>query len=338
MFVNEVLMSGIVRRLRWAVALGCLLLGAGLTAPGVRADQRIGVDSAVNPSATGIPPGALPRRLVLGQDVVFNERITTEDQGQTQILFVDESTLSVGPNANMVIDQFVYDPNAGAGQLVASLGRGGFRFVGGKLSKQDNAVTMRPPTATIGIRGGVMLIDQAANGRLDVIFVYGKGVTITGLNGVSQTIYRPGFAVSVSGPGASPSDPGPAPPGANAALLAQLDGRTGGSGGAPIVPTEVTVTNSGVANAISANVVTSIQAAAKTQPIPAQSPNANQTVQYTLPPTTLQVTSNPSTPTFTSCASLTGCSPFPLTATATPAALITPTTTTSTTTTTTTPT
>ena len=58
----------------------------------------------------------------------------------------------------MVIDQFVYDPNAGTGKLAASLGRGVFRFVGGKLSKQDNAVTMRTPTATIGIRGGVMLV------------------------------------------------------------------------------------------------------------------------------------------------------------------------------------
>ena len=168
----------------------------------------------------------------------------------TQILFVDKSTMTVGPNANMVIDQFVYDPNTGAGNLAASLTRGVFRFVGGKLSKHDNAVTMRTPTATIGIRGGVMLLDLAPNGRLAVIFVYGTGVTVTGRNGVAQTITRPGFEVTVSGPGASPSDPGPAPPGATAALLAQLDGRAGGDGGAPSVPTEVMVVSSGVANAI----------------------------------------------------------------------------------------
>ena len=101
-----------------------------------------------------------------------------------------------------------------------------------------------------------------------MIFVYGKGVTVTGLNGASQTLTRPGFEVTVSGPGASPSDPGPAPPGATAAMLAQLDGRAGGNGGAPVVPTEVTVTNSGIANAISANVPASIQAAAR---IPAPS-------------------------------------------------------------------
>jgi hypothetical protein len=130
-------MTEIVRCPLRTIALVSLLLGIGLASPCARADQRVGIDSAVNPAAMGIPPGALPRRLVLGQDVVFNERITTEAGGQTQILFVDESTLSVGPNANMVIDQFVYDPNTGAGKFAASLTRGVFRFVGGKLSKQE---------------------------------------------------------------------------------------------------------------------------------------------------------------------------------------------------------
>ena len=242
-----------------------LLLGIGLASPDAFSQQLIGVNGAVNPEAMSIPPGGLPRQLVLGQDVLFNERITTAAEGQTQILFVDELTLSVGPNANMVIDQFVYDPNASTGKLVASLTRGVFRFVGGKISKQDNAVSLRTPAATIGIRGGVMLVDLAPSGKLSVIFVFGNGATITGLNGVSQTIFRPGFEVTVSGPGASPSDPTPAPPGSTAALLAQLDGRTGRHGGASTVPTDVMVENSGIAAANSANGA-SIQAAAQTQP------------------------------------------------------------------------
>src|SRR6516165_10466519 len=182
-------------RLR-ATALAPLILGIGLKSP-VEAQQRIGVNSAVNPSATGIWPGTPPRRLVLGQDIVFKERVTTGPEGQTQVLFVDQSALSVGPNADMVIDEFVYDPETGTGKLAANLARGVFRFVGGKLSKQENAVTMQTPSATIGIRGGVMLINLATGGKLDVIFAYGKGVTITGMNGVSQPITRPGFAVSV---------------------------------------------------------------------------------------------------------------------------------------------
>ena len=264
----------------YTIALVSLLLSIDLASRSTLAQQRVGIDSAVNPSALGTAPGGLPRRLVLGQAVVFDERITTEAQGQTQILFVDESTLSIGPNANLVIDQFVYDPNAGTGRLAASLTRGVFRFVGGKLSKQDNAVTMRTPTATIGIRGGVMLVDLAPDGKLSIIFVFGKGVTVTGLDGTSRTITRPGFEVTVSGPGASPSDPAPAPPGAATALLAQLDGRPGGNGGASTIPTEGMVTNSGIAN-VSATVADNIQAAAQTQVSAAQPQNGSAVVQLT---------------------------------------------------------
>jgi trimeric autotransporter adhesin len=144
---------------------------------------------------------------VLGQEVVFNERITTGPEGQTQILFVDQSTVTVGPRSDMVIDEFVYDPNAGTGKLAASLTRGVFRFVGGKLSKQDNAVTMQTPSATIGIRGGLILVGVTPDGRLQVIFGYGVGVTVTGLNGIAQTMTRPGFQVTVAGRGAAPSTP-----------------------------------------------------------------------------------------------------------------------------------
>ena len=131
-----------------------------MTSPAT-AQQRIGVNSAVNPEATGIAPSAPPRRLLLGQEVVFNERITTGAEGQTQVLFVDQSAMTVGPNSDMVVDQFVYDPAAGTGKLAANLTRGVFRFVGGRLSKQENAVTLQTPTATIGIRGGVALVNLA---------------------------------------------------------------------------------------------------------------------------------------------------------------------------------
>src|SRR5262249_51645042 len=217
------------------------------------------------------PRGSAPRRLVLGQEVVFNERIATGEGGQTQVLFLDESTMSVGPNSDMVIDEFVYDPRAGTGKLAANLTRGVFRFVGGKLSKQDNAVTMQTPSATIGIRGGVILVNLATGGKLEVIFVYGAGATITGTNGVAQTITRSGFEVTVSGPGASPSQPARAPRGAAAGRAAQLDGGAGGNGGAPNIPTEVPVADSGIANVIPNNLAP--------QPPGPQVPSTNSAVQ-----------------------------------------------------------
>jgi hypothetical protein len=275
-------MTAILRFWLRAGTLALVVAGYGRGDPAL-AQQRIGVNSAVNPEATGLPPGGAPRRLVLGGEVVLNERIATGSAGQTQILFVDGSSMSIGPNAFMLIDQYRYDPQSGAGSLVTSLARGLFRFVGGQLSKHEDAVTMRTPSATIGIHGGVMLADIGPGGELRVYFGYGKGVTVTGLNGVSQTIIRPGFEVTVAGPGASPSDPFPAAPGDTAALLAELDGRPGGNGGAPQIPTDVTVANSGIAAAISAAGPVAVQTT--TAP-------ANAATAVALASTTLQVTAN----------------------------------------------
>ena len=198
---------------------------------------------------------------MIGQDVVFNERIATEAEGQTQLLFVDESSMTVGPNSDLTIDQFVYDPKSGGGKLAMSATKGLLRFVGGKLSKQDEAVTLRTNSATLAIRGGAFIANIGGDGRLTAIFIYGRGLTITGVNGVSQSVQRPGFEITVAGRGAAPSAPTPTPPGELDQLLAQLDGRSGGTGGAQIIPTEQTVSSSGVSQTISGNFNASVQQA-----------------------------------------------------------------------------
>src|ERR1700685_2376112 len=90
-----------------------VLAGAGLPALA----QQVGVSSAVNPDANGTPPGAASRQLVIGQEVVHDERINTSTGGQAQLLFLDESAMTVAPNSDITIDNFVYDPDSGKGQL-----------------------------------------------------------------------------------------------------------------------------------------------------------------------------------------------------------------------------
>jgi trimeric autotransporter adhesin len=238
----------------------CLAL-AGLAALATPAlAQKIGVNSAVNPDASGTPPGAATRQLILGQEIVHNEHVVTGPAGQTQILFLDESAMTVGPNSDLSIDNFVYDPNTGKGQLAMNATAGVLRFVGGKLSKNEDSVTLKTPAATIGIRGGVFLLNLAKGGKLDVVFLYGKGLSVTGAN-VTQLITRPGFSVSVAGPGQPPSSPAAAPPNQVAATLASFNGKRGSSGGSSNPPSDASVANSGISNDISGNVAASVQQA-----------------------------------------------------------------------------
>src|SRR5262249_18274202 len=108
--------------------------------PAAAQDQKVGVNGAVNAEATGTPPGRATRQLVVGQEVVFNERLVTTSAGQTQVIFLDKSALTIGPNSDVTVDQFVYDPNTETGKMAMSATKGVLRYVGGKLSKQEDAV------------------------------------------------------------------------------------------------------------------------------------------------------------------------------------------------------
>ncbi|HTW54021.1 MAG TPA: FecR domain-containing protein [Stellaceae bacterium] len=253
-------MIAMSRRLGLLTALLAVLTLAVPGSPAL-AEEKVGVNSAVNPDANGTPPGATMRRLVLGQEVVHDERIATGPDGQAQILFLDESSLNVGPSSDITVDNFVYNPNTGTGQLAMSATRGVMRFVGGRLSKQENAVSMRTPSGIIGIRGGIFVMNLAkTSGQLDVVFLFGKGLTVTSDN-LTQTITRPGFSVTVAAPGAAPSSPHPTPPQLLSAIFADLTGKNGKTAGSRNPPTERTVADSGIAKTISANVAASVRQA-----------------------------------------------------------------------------
>src|SRR6185437_2463365 len=133
---------------------------------------------------------------------------TTGSEGQTQLLFLDESSMSVGANSDLTIDQFVYDPKSCTGKLAMSATRCVLRYVGGKLSKQDEGVTLRTSTATLAVRGGAFIVQIKADGAVDAVFIYGKGLKITGTSGATQTVTGPGFHVVVGSNG-QPSAPTP---------------------------------------------------------------------------------------------------------------------------------
>ncbi len=215
-----------------AATIASVLLGLA----GLGIAQTVGVTGAVNPNASGTPPGTTVRALGMGSDVVFNERIATEATGQADILFVDRSALTVGPNSDLVIDEFVYSPETGTGKLAASATKGVFRFVGGALSKNPDSVSIKTPAAIVGVRGGVILLAVNPNGAATAYFIYGEEATITSASG-HLSLHRRSWAVDI-GPDGKIGDPHPADPAVLLELLKQLNGQTGGNGGASPAPTE----------------------------------------------------------------------------------------------------
>jgi hypothetical protein len=94
------------------------------------------------------------RTLALEDDVYHNELIETEVDSATKLLFLDETTLTLGPDSSVVLDRFVFDPDPSKAAFVMTATKGLFRFASGKLPK--NAYRLHTPAATIGIRGTVL--------------------------------------------------------------------------------------------------------------------------------------------------------------------------------------
>lgn len=166
--------------------------------------QQVGTATAVNPKTESTPPGGGSTTvLTVGARIVHKERIHTTTSGSVQLLFLDKSTLSIGPNSSLLIDEFVYDPNSHKGHMLASLTKGALRYVGGELSHQGEA-TITTSNASIGIRGGTVTVVQGPNGT-EVINHFGT-VTISN-NGGTITLTRPDFEVTITGWNVPPGQP-----------------------------------------------------------------------------------------------------------------------------------
>ncbi|MBS0537601.1 MAG: FecR domain-containing protein [Proteobacteria bacterium] len=198
-----------------------------LTAPAAVA--RVGVTSATDGDPLGKPPAEAERVLRIGIDVQANEVIRTGANDRAHLVFLDGTALTVGPNAQLTIDKFVYDPSTKTGELAVNASKGVLRLVGGKISK-TRPITITTPSSTIGIRGGICVLDVQSNSTTST-FLFGNNMTVTGNGGTgTQNVTRPGSQVTTNA-GAPPSQPTLVGQGALTGQMSQLEGNTGGGGG-----------------------------------------------------------------------------------------------------------
>jgi hypothetical protein len=140
------------------------------------------------------------RTLALEDDVYHNELIETDQESATKLIFLDETTLTLGPESSVVLDRFVYDPDPTKASLVMTAAKGIFRFASGKLPK--NAYRLHTPAATIGIRGTVLdfAIEPAdrAGGQAVVKIALQEGEAMVGDCRGKQLVLEAGQSIELS--------------------------------------------------------------------------------------------------------------------------------------------
>ena len=128
-------------------------------------------------------PDARAAGLAVGQKVFFGDEIITDNGVRAQILLRDGTTFSIGEGANLVLDEFVYDPQSGDGGVGVVIKKGAFRFVSGKIAKKtpqnmkvlagSTAIAVRG-TEVIGTIGGGLDSVILISGQVDLLSVAGE--------------------------------------------------------------------------------------------------------------------------------------------------------------------
>jgi hypothetical protein len=117
--------------------------------------ETVGKAVAVRTIVTGAN-GELKRSDPVSRD----ERIGTNDTGLGQFQFVDGTKLAVGPNATIVIDDFVLSSRNRVKKLTLNITKGTLRWISGK--SPSTAYTITTAAGTLGVRGTA--VDIAVRG------------------------------------------------------------------------------------------------------------------------------------------------------------------------------
>ena len=189
---------------------------------------------------------AVGKNVQSGDPVFLGDTIETGPDSGLQIMLMDETIFTIGPDAALIIDEFVYDPESSAGKVTASVLKGAFRFVSGRVAKEEpRNMNVKTPVGTIGIRGtsaagriipanpndpdseisaDIVLLgpgaDNNANERAGRIIVSNADTTVE--------ISRSGFGTSIAGIDAAPTIPVRFEP----SVVSGLTGNLGTDGGA----------------------------------------------------------------------------------------------------------
>lgn len=176
----------------WFFAVAALTTVATSTA--AADNSKAGVVTGAVASTRSIAGSATA--VALGDAVRAGEELLTGQDGIIHILFLDQSSITLGPSSSLSIDVFSHDETSRSGKIALTLNSGSVRVVGG-LNSKGQATEVRTPSATVGILGGISIVET--NGQnTSSTFLFGQEMRMTNTSGNSQTVLRPGFTISGS--------------------------------------------------------------------------------------------------------------------------------------------
>ncbi len=151
---------------------------------------------ALRNTATATDIAGSKRALTSKAAIYEGDTIQTGKRGRIQIIFTDNTIISLGRNANLSIHEYLFQPELNRGALRTEVKEGIFRIMGGAITKTSpENFTTKTPAATIGIRGS-MYAGRVSGNSLSVVFQGGRGIFVENDHGRVE-IPTPGYGTTV---------------------------------------------------------------------------------------------------------------------------------------------
>ena len=136
--------------------------------PAFAADGVGALESIAN-EVWGTPAGAARIALAETAAIFRNEKLETGADSAAAVRFIDASKLTLGANANAVVDEYVFAGDAS--RSAVTLAKGAFRFVSGQMPEKN--MRLKTPSVSIGIRGTELKIDVYDDGSTELSTIEG---------------------------------------------------------------------------------------------------------------------------------------------------------------------
>ena len=107
-----------------------------------------------------------------GSKIFFGDTIVSKQNANAQILFIDQTVLTLGEDTEMTIDEFIYDPNSKEGSFVSSVKSGTVKFITGQISKKNpENLEIKVPSGSLGARGTEFVVLTEKNNESTVVLL-----------------------------------------------------------------------------------------------------------------------------------------------------------------------
>lgn len=122
-------------------------------------EAEIGMIKTIKGKAS-VVTGSTHSPAAVGTVLHQNDGLETGPDGAIGVTFVDNTTLSLGPNSQVTLSKYVFDPRGNKFAFVADMAKGSLMYVSGLIAKlSPEAVALHTPVGTVGVRGTRFLVD-----------------------------------------------------------------------------------------------------------------------------------------------------------------------------------